>query len=64
MITAGGVHALVRWVPELDERGMWLLDNEKKAKGVLEIKVMSGAELRDISGKHPPSQSSRCASAS
>lgn len=47
---AGGVHALARWVPELDDRGMWLLDDEKKARGVLEIKVMSAADLRDISG--------------
>jgi hypothetical protein len=47
---AGGVHALVRWLPEVDERGMWVLDADKKARGELQIKVMSATELKDISG--------------
>ena len=46
---AGGIHALVRWKPELDDRRKWLVDENGKARGVLEIKVIAGADLRDIS---------------
>lgn len=46
---AGGVHASVRWVPEVDEQGLWMLDENNAAKGELHIKVMSATDLRDIS---------------
>lgn len=47
---AGGVHAMVRWVPELhDSAGTWSIDSNGRAKGVLKVKVLAGTDLRDIS---------------
>lgn len=46
---AGGVHALVRWVPELGSGGKWLMDSKGRAKGVLKIKVLGCSDLRDVS---------------
>lgn len=47
---AGGVHALVRWIPECDEQGMWLLDEANAARGELHMKIMTATGLRDVSG--------------
>ena len=47
---AGGVHAMVRWVPELrNSTGTWEMDSNGHAKGVLKMKVLAGTDLRDVS---------------
>eukprot|EP01043_Picozoa_sp_COSAG02_P040631 COSAG02_NODE_3304_length_6976_cov_6.587902_5_plen_662_part_00 len=47
---AGGIHALVRWVPKLRKStGTWAVDSNGRAKGVLKVKVLAGTDLRDIS---------------
>lgn len=48
---AGGVHALVRWVPELagGEGAAWAADADGRAQGVLKVKVLAGTDLRDVS---------------
>lgn len=45
---AGGIHALVRWVPEVED-GNWVLGSNGLAKGVLRVKVLAGTDLRDVS---------------
>ena len=50
---AGGVHALVRWEPALDEAGAWKVDEETgQAQGELVIRVLAGTDLRDVSNIH------------
>ena len=46
---AGGVHAMVRWVPKLTSEGTWAMDQNGRAKGVLKVKVLAGTDLRDVS---------------
>lgn len=46
---AGVVHALVRWVPETSADGTWAVDMRGRATGVLKMKVLAGADLRDVS---------------
>ena len=51
---AGAVSSLVRWVPSVDKEGKWQVDPGRghEAQGVLKVKIIACADLRDISALH------------